>query len=614
MSSSGARGDGSDRSAQAPASVPEPAEAASGCGGIPPARRTWVLALAWGALYGASPGVAFPGGSALLALFGFTLWAWVASKPGRRAFWVEAIVGCAGWCGLCSWSALVHWGSLLVIGPGLGLYMAASGALLRRLRPRAGLAWAAPAAWLAIEVARSQIPPPYALPWMRAGVYLHEHLWIASAARVVGVHGLSWVLLALAGALAELLDGGGASAARGRGVWIAGTAPLALAILLGVLVGPPETVDGPRVMTVQPAIPQERKQAPISWTELFERSLGITATGLGEAEEAGEPVPEIVVWGETMLFMPIFQDDLLGAWDRGARAAPWRDYVDRTWLEESIEASERTVADVFFGQGRFPRFLPPSTSFVAGAVHWLEHGGTLRRQNAAGAWGPDGVRRGVAAKIELAPGSERLLGLERFAWARDLILSLADYVPDHLPADRVEILELPRSPGASAEVEEASWRIATTICFDNAFDHPYLAPVRRAPVDFHLVLTNEAWFRDGLELDQMLAFSRLRAIQSGRSLLRCANSGVSALYGPDGEELARLRVGDRDREVAGTLRCTVPVPVEPGGRTPYVRFERILLAVLGLGWIPVWLLGRRRRSPGTPVGASGTVGASEPAA
>lgn len=571
-----------------------------------------MLGLAWGALYGASPGVAFPGGSALLALFGFTLWAWMASKPGRRAFWVEALVGCLGWCGLCSWSALVHWGSLLVIGPGLGLYMAVAGALLRRLSGRARLAWAAPAAWIAIEVARSQIPPPYALPWMRAGVYLHEHLWVASAARVVGVHGLSWVLLALAGALAEGVGRGKGSPTRDGFPWVAGLGPLVLAVFLGRLVGPPGTVPGPRVMTVQPAIPQERKQAPLSWDELFGHSLALTAEGLEAAEAGGEPVPEIVVWGETMLFMPIFQEGILGAWDRGARPAPWRDYVDRTWLESSIEATERTVGDVFFGKGRYARFLPASTSFVAGAVHWLEREGQIRRQNAAGAWGPDGERRGVAAKIELAPGSERLLGLENFAWARDLILSLADYVPDHVPAERVEVLELPRTsagadgaPGedeGSASGGGADWRIATTICFDNAFDHPYLAPVRRTAVDFHLVLTNEAWFRDGLELDQMIAFSRLRAIQSGRSLLRCANSGVSALFGPDGVELERLRVDGRDREVAGTLRCTVPVPRDPSARTPYVRFERILLLLLGLGWLPVGLLGerlgRRRRAAG----------------
>ncbi|MFT7486976.1 MAG: apolipoprotein N-acyltransferase, partial [Candidatus Paceibacteria bacterium] len=90
---------------------------------------------------------------------------------------------------------------------------------------------------------------------------------------------------------------------------------------------------------------------------------------------------------------------------------------------------------------------------------------------------------------------------------------------------------------------------------------------------------NEAWYEDAQELDQMVAFSRMHALCTGRSFVRCANSGVSCAIGPDGAELARLRVGESDRQVRGTLVVDVPVPTSPAalGRTPYI-------------WLQPWLL------------------------
>src|SRR6185503_308938 len=97
-------------------------------------------------------------------------------------------------------------------------------------------------------------------------------------------------------------------------------------------------------------------------------------------------------------------------------------------------------------------------------------------------------------------------------------------------------------------------------------------PARTADVDFHLVVSNEAWFEHSLEADQMIAFSRLAAISTGRSIVRATNSGISCVLAPDGSEVARLRLGDEDRQVRGTLRATVPVPVG-GARSPFEARE-----------------------------------------
>ncbi|HRV82187.1 MAG TPA: nitrilase-related carbon-nitrogen hydrolase, partial [Planctomycetota bacterium] len=105
-------------------------------------------------------------------------------------------------------------------------------------------------------------------------------------------------------------------------------------------------------------------------------------------------------------------------------------------------------------------------------------------------------------------------------------------------------------------------------------------------VDFHLVASNEAWYEESVLMDHMLAFSRLEAIQVGRSVLRATNSGASALFGPDGRLLALLEQDGRHKMVRGTLRVTVPVPKRDADGaaplTPYVRTRRIQAWAFGI--------------------------------
>jgi apolipoprotein N-acyltransferase len=146
-------------------------------------------------------------------------------------------------------------------------------------------------------------------------------------------------------------------------------------------------------------------------------------------------------------------------------------------------------------------------------------------------------------------------------------------------------------------------RVGLTVCFDNTYDGPYTEPARRGPLDFHLIASNEAWYVESWEFDQMLAFSRCIAAATGRSMVRATNSGVSCLIGPDGREVARLvGPGGKDRAVAGTLLATVPIPAGPAGPTPYARIEPALRA----GWIllPLLLLLVARRRSGYPGGSN----------
>lgn len=555
---------------------------------------------AWALLFLASPGVLSRDGSALLALCGLVPWAHVCSRPGRKAFLLEWLAAAIGLSASCFWSTYVTWITLLAVAIVPAFYMAVAGAVLRRLSPRFPLSIAAPAAWVGLETLRYVIEPPFGFSWMRLGHHVHALPILAGSARVWGVGGLSWTVAALAGGIADLWrrrdSNAGKSATEDRAStspagqaarsWFAlapALGPLALSIALSLATSAPKTQDGPRLMMVQSAFEQHRKMEAQDPDELFEDSVRLTAAGIAEARRLSEPEPDLVCWGETVLPYSISETGLAQAFDHGARCRPWgRFQLDRRQIEITFQNEEHCLRGVLMGQrtGGLGRILPRGASFLSGAEYFALNGNDIRRQNAIVVWNAAGDRIGVGGKIHLVPGAEELYGLERLAWVSDLAFSLGvgGYVPDLLAFDRTKVVELKARDGRVS-------RLGLSVCFDNAFDDPYTQPLREGELDFHLVCSNEAWYETSFEYDQMVAFSRLCAIMTGRSFVRATNAGITIALDPDGREIARLSRDGQDRLIPGTLRVTIPIPVDgerPAPRPPYVGLER--------GWLALWCL------------------------
>jgi apolipoprotein N-acyltransferase len=79
-------------------------------------------------------------------------------------------------------------------------------------------------------------------------------------------------------------------------------------------------------------------------------------------------------------------------------------------------------------------------------------------------------------------------------------------------------------------------------------------------------MTNNASFGTGAGPRQHLAAGQLRAVETGRTVVQAAVTGISAVIGPDG----------RTSLATGLYQDTVArMPAPPrGGQTPYVRFGR----------------------------------------
>lgn len=525
----------------------------------------------------ASPGITGRDGSLLLAVLAVAAWAWTAVQPlGERPWRARAVEWFGGALagGLMMWWVVhVVFFGVLYIAAGWGVYFVVMGAALRALARRFPLPLALALAWTGVELVRSLVPPPFGLGWFRLGYHAHAHLWLSGGVRVFGLEGLTVVVAALGGGIAAL-----ARERRPRpAVVVTGLAPLLAMALAARLVPPAPTADGPRVLLVQPGFSQQRKQHDDPRKNL-EFSRDLTHRALAEVG----PV-DLVCWGESMLYVLAFSPSAEQALRDGtARLPPWWEGLTASDVEGWRAAERHWVEDEVLALADPQRPFPPGSSLAVGTEYYDADGGLLRRHVGLFLYDADGRRSAPALKRFLVPLGETFFGLERFAWVRALALSAAGYVPDLTPGSETGRLEL---RGRAGRI----WRLGGSICFDNAHPWPYLDAVRADPVDFHLVVSNEAWYETSCEMDQMLAFSRVFALMTGRSIVRATNSGVSAVLGPDGRELGRVRdAAGADRAVAGFGAWTVPVPTpEDRAVPPYVAWSRLSeglwLVLLALG-------------------------------
>lgn len=561
---------------------------------VSPSKRLVAALGTWALLFVATPGLVTRDGLWFVAAVALVPWALVCSRPGKRAFAVEWLAAAIGISAICFWSTYVIWITLIAVALVPATYMAIASVVLRRLARTWPLAVAAPCAWVALETLRQVVEPPFGFGWMRLGHHAHAELWLAGSARVWGTAGLSFAFAALAGGIADVwrARAAGIPFTRQKRIVALALAPLVLCVVFSSTTSAPPMTAGPRMLLVQPAFVQERKRSPQSGDEMLIELFQLTRRGVAEAERDGEPL-DIVAWGETVFPYNLGAPDLTAAFDSGARSVPYaKRQLERSDVEDMRAAERKLVHELLFGRGRPRALLPKGASFVCGVEHFAEVDGALRRSNAIVAWNPRGERAGVGGKVHLVPGAEHLAGLERFGWVRDTALDLAGYVPDLVGFDTTRVLTLEGQNGRT-------WRAGATVCFDNTYEGPYVDPLRRGELDFHFVASNEAWYRESWEYDQMMAFSHMVTIETGRSMVRATNAGITAVIGPDGRDLARLEVGGRDRMVPGLLRAVVPVPPavadgERAPRPPYVATQRAWMVVwCALGLVLALFSGRR---------------------
>jgi apolipoprotein N-acyltransferase len=135
----------------------------------------------------------------------------------------------------------------------------------------------------------------------------------------------------------------------------------------------------------------------------------------------------------------------------------------------------------------------------------------------------------------------------------------------------------------------AGQRVAVNICYEDAFGEEI---IRQLPEATLLVnVSNVAWFGDSIAPLQHLQIAQMRAIETGRPMLRATNSGMTAVVDASGHIV----------DAAETFRTEIVEAKVTGrtGATPYVRFGNAPVLLLAMSLLGLSAATALRRRPGT---------------
>jgi apolipoprotein N-acyltransferase len=450
---------------------------------------------------------------------------------GLHLLWIAQFLS---WTGGVAWLA---WGALSAI-------QAAAFAAFFALVPatRTLGAWrllVLPAAWAVLELLRAYHPLG-GFPWGLLALTQHDAGLLLPLARVVGGFGLAAVIVAVNLAVAFWLRALSDSRERLRLVPLVGL-PLLVAGLLGARLVVPQAPapSGPPldVVVVQAGLRGGHGLAQGQTTEqVFANHVRRTET---LALTPGAP-PDLVVWGE-------------GAADADPLSNP-----DRQAAVARAAAAAR--APILLGA---TTRLDPDHLATEGLLYT-----------------PEGQLADRYQKRRLVPFGEfvpfgSVLGR--------LVPATREGVPDDkVPGQRLEPLLID------------GVRVGPLICWESA----YPTDARQLTADGSqvlLIMTNNASFGTGAGPRQHLAAGQLRAVETGRTIVQAAVTGISAVIDPAG----------RTSSETGLYQDTViRVQAAPrSGQTLYVRYgrgiEAALIGVVVGGLVLAGLL-RRRGLGGVP--------------
>jgi apolipoprotein N-acyltransferase len=512
------------------------------------------LRTAVAALSGAAAAAAFePFALAWLivpAVAGLTLAA--RGLRGRQAL----LVGLA--YGLTYMGVLVPWLSVIGVDAWIGLslleasFYALLGLLLARVDRLPGWPWWAAATWVAVDALRGAVPWG-GFPWGRLA-FATIDTPLAPLMSWVGPAGTSFAVALLGTGAAWLVA---ARPAPPRAL-------LVVAGLVALVVAPaawgPATLasDGEvRVAAVQGNVPGEGMDAFSERRAVLDNHVAATKD-LAERVAAGRTEqPAMVLWPENSTDIDPFGDSSVFA-DISAAV----DAVDAPTLVGAMVRGPGPVDVENQGIVWLPGTGPETSYSKTHPVPFGEY---------------------IPHRAQLAKLFERL---------------------DQIPRDMV--------PGAEPGLLDlGGTTIGDVICFEVAYDDTIraVAGTGEAPegssaedtAGMLVVQTNNATYMGTAQVEQQFAISRLRAIETGRSVVVVATNGVSGIIDADGEVLQRAPV----RETA-VLEADV---VQHEGVTPGIRYgaavQVVLVTLAVLAQVAVSLAARRRRhtAPGPPAGA-----------
>ncbi|MFT6915670.1 MAG: apolipoprotein N-acyltransferase [Motiliproteus sp.] len=394
-----------------------------------------------------------------------------------------------------------------------------------------------PALWVLAEGFRGWFLTGF--PWLYLG-YAPIDSWLAGWAPVTGVLGLSGFSALVASCLFLLPR---SSTRRRTSLVLTALAPFASGALLLQIPWTEPTPESPlRVALVQANIPQALKWDARHRTRIIDQYLTLSRpllSGTTRAQATGDT--ELLIWPETAI--PLLFDIAL------PRLAPFANRL--------LDHQAGLISGVPY---RTPPDPDPATA-------------TRYHNSIMGL----GKASGLYHKQRLVPFGE-YVPFE--SWLRGLI----DFF--NLPMSSFSLGPANQPPLLFQRASGETLRIAAYICYEIAY--PDLVARNARASELLLTISNDSWFGDSLAPHQHLQMARMRALETGRYLIRSTNNGISALIDAKGNILQQ-----GPQFTTAVLRGDIQ-PMQ--GLTPFILYRSWPLLALCALLLGVVILQRRRPS------------------
>jgi apolipoprotein N-acyltransferase len=465
----------------------------------------------------------------------------VRGKTLRQAMGLGFLTGFTHFLTALYWIAYVvrHYGSLplpmaagvlVLLAAYLGLYPAVFAGVARAWDSRPRFQWyGLPFVWVALEWLRAHALTGF--PWANLGYTQTPFATLVQQADLTGVYGVGWLVVLGNTCLAACV-----ASRRPRRCLAFPLLMLAASLAYGTLrldtvSRAQDAAEAMAVGLVQPAIDQSLK-----WDPAFQEATLERLERLSRRAAAHDPRPDLLVWPETAT--PFFFG-----------------------IEEKQSERVKGVA----------RALGIPILFGSPGVMW--HGKQPRPLNKAFLLDSEGNVRGDYAKQHLVPFGEYVPLKRILFFVHRLVEAAGDFVPGQDPS-------VLRMDGT---------RLGVLICYEAIFPDLARSAIREG-ADILVNLTNDAWFGRSSAPYQHFEMARWRAVEFRVPLVRCANTGVSAMFDAAGNPCGKIPLNE-----VGVLVCRVkPLAF----RTVYARWGDwfawfCTLTAAGCGVYSAW--GPRRR-------------------
>ncbi len=169
----------------------------------------------------------------------------------------------------------------------------------------------------------------------------------------------------------------------------------------------------------------------------------------------------------------------------------------------------------------------------------------------------------------------RLTGEPMQSYRKRHLVPFGEFIPPGfkwvLAVLKIPLSDFARGAARQPPLEAAGVTFGVAICYEDIFGEEVIDALPAAQV--LLNVSNDAWFGESFAAEQHLQTSQMRALETGRWMVRSTNTGATAAIDPSGRVATRL-----PWFTSGTLYAEV-VPMK--GSTPYAlwgNYAALLLA------------------------------------